>query len=122
MSKTLQVYYSAVFGALGGLLAWWTWQGQGALVQADTATLGWLLLAGPLTAVPLLLFAAGARRVSMSTMGILQYISPSLQLLLGVWLFGEAFAPARALGFCLIWAALAVYGVEGWWYSRRPQK
>lgn len=102
-----------------GLLAWWSWQGQGALVQADATTLGWLLLAGPFTAVPLLLFAAGARRVSMSTMGILQYISPTLQLLLGVWLYGEVFAPARAVGFCLIWAALAVYGLEGWWTNRQ---
>lgn len=104
-----------------GLLAWWSWQGQGALVQGDATTLGWLLLAGPLTAVPLLLFAAGARRVSMSTMGILQYISPSLQLLLGVWLYGEVFASARALGFCLIWAALGVYGLEGWWNSRQQK-
>jgi chloramphenicol-sensitive protein RarD len=65
------------------------------------------------------LFAAGARRVSMSTMGVLQYISPTLQLLIGVWLFGEAFEPMRAVGFGLIWAALGVYGMEGWWHSRR---
>ncbi len=104
--------------AAGGLL-WWAWHGQGALVQADPATIGWLLLGGPLTAIPLLLFAAGARRVSMSTMGILQYISPTLQLLLGVWLFGEVFEPARALGFGLIWAALGVYSLEGWWNSRQ---
>jgi chloramphenicol-sensitive protein RarD len=102
-----------------GCLLWWGWNGQGALVQADTATIGWLLLAGPLTAIPLLLFAAGARRVSMSTMGVLQYISPTLQLLIGVWLFGEAFEPMRAVGFGLIWAALAVYGLEGWWHSRQ---
>jgi chloramphenicol-sensitive protein RarD len=69
--------------------------------------------------VPLLLFAAGARRVSMATMGILQYISPSLQLLIGVWLYGEPFASARAVGFGLIWAALGVYSLEGWWFSRQ---
>jgi chloramphenicol-sensitive protein RarD len=102
-----------------GCLLWWGWHGQGALVQADTATVGWLLLGGPLTAIPLLLFAAGARRVSMSTMGILQYISPTLQLLIGVWLYGEAFEPVRAVGFGLIWAALLVYSLEGWWNSRR---
>jgi len=104
--------------AAGGLL-WWALQGEGSLVQGSARDIGWLLLAGPLTAVPLLLFAAGARRVSMATMGVLQYISPSLQLLVGVWLYGEPFAPARAIGFGLIWAALLLYGLEGWWVNRR---
>jgi len=123
----------AVLGALEGLtletlmlapvaavvLAWWSWQGQGALVQGDASTVGWLLLAGPMTAVPLLLFAAGARRIPMSTLGILQYISPSLQFALGVWVYHEAFQPARLVGFVLIWAALLVYSVEGWWTRQR---
>ena len=101
-----------------GVLAWWTWHGQGALAQGNTVTLGWLLLAGPLTAIPLLLFAAGARRISMATLGVLQYISPSLQMLLGVWAYGEAFEPSRAVGFGLIWMALLVYSAESWWNSR----
>jgi len=53
-------------------------------------------------------------------LGILQYISPSLQMLLGVWLYGEPFDPARALGFYLIWLALVVYSLDGLWRSRRP--
>jgi chloramphenicol-sensitive protein RarD len=101
-----------------GLLGWWTWHGQGALVQGDPVTMGWLLLGGPLTAIPLLLFAAGARRISLATMGILQYISPSLQMLLGVWLYGEPFEPARAMGFYLIWAALVIYSAESVWVMR----
>jgi chloramphenicol-sensitive protein RarD len=101
------------------VLAWWTWQGQGALVHAPASTMGWLLLAGPFTAVPLLLFAAGARRIPLATLGILQYISPTLQLLVGVWLYGEAFGGSRVLGFVLIWSALLVYSLEGWWNSRR---
>jgi chloramphenicol-sensitive protein RarD len=101
-----------------GLLGWWTWHGQGALVQSDPATLCWLLLGGPLTAIPLLLFAAGARRISLATMGILQYISPSLQMLFGVWLYGEPFEPARAMGFYLIWAALVIYSAESVWVMR----
>jgi chloramphenicol-sensitive protein RarD len=48
----------------------------------------------------------------MATLGLLQYLSPSIQFLLGVWLFGEPFSGARMVGFCLIWAALAVYSVE----------
>ncbi|RZJ12552.1 MAG: EamA family transporter RarD [Acidovorax sp.] len=122
----------AALGALEGLaletmllapvaaivLGWWAWQGQGAIVHGDVSTLGWLLLAGPLTAVPLLLFAAGARLIPMSTLGILQYISPSLQFALGVWVFHEAFEPARLIGFVLIWGALCVYSLEGWWSLR----
>jgi chloramphenicol-sensitive protein RarD len=96
-----------------GVLVWWAWHGQGAMVQGDAATMGWLLLAGPLTAIPLLLFAAGARRIPMATLGILQYISPSLQMLLGVWLYGEAFDAARAIGIFLIWTALALYSLDG---------
>lgn len=102
-----------------GLLGWWTWHGQGALVQGDPTTIGWLLLAGPLTAIPLLLFAAGARRIPMATLGILQYISPSLQMLLGVWLYGEVFDPARAIGFYLIWLALAIYSLDSIWNGRK---
>jgi len=125
----------AALGALEGLaletmmlapvaaivLGWWAWQGHGTLVQGDATTLGWLLVAGPLTAVPLLLFAAGARLIPMSTLGILQYISPSLQFALGVWVFHEAFEPARLMGFVLIWAALCVYSAEGWWSVRRAE-
>jgi chloramphenicol-sensitive protein RarD len=122
----------ATLGALEGLaletmvlaplalvvLGWWAWHGQGVLVQGDMRMMGLLLLAGPLTAIPLLLFAAGARRVPLTTMGILQYISPSLQFALGVWMFNEPFEHARFAGFALIWAALVVYSVEGWWTSR----
>ena len=123
----------AVLGALEGLtletlmlapvaaivLGWWTWHGQGALAHADVATLGWLVLAGPLTAAPLLLFAAGARRIPMATLGILQYISPTLQFALGVWVFNEAFEPGRVVGFVLIWTALLIYSVEGWRVRQR---
>ena len=100
------------------VLALWAHQGRGVLAAEPSVLWFWLLLAGPITAVPLLLFAAGARRVPLSTMGVLQYISPSLQLLLGVALYGEPFGGARVLGFCLIWLALAIYTTEGWWWSR----
>jgi chloramphenicol-sensitive protein RarD len=101
-----------------GVLGYWAAQGQGVLVQGDMGSVAWLLVAGPLTAIPLLLFAAGARRIPMTTLGILQYISPTLQFLLGLWLFHEPLQPARLLGFALIWTALVVYSLEGWWRSR----
>jgi len=101
-----------------GVLLFWTYQGRGVLTTEPSLLWFWLVLAGPITAIPLWLFAAGARRVPLSTMGILQYISPSLQLLLGVLLYGEPFGGTRALGFVLIWLALALYTLEGWHWSR----
>ncbi|WP_019139768.1 EamA family transporter RarD [Noviherbaspirillum massiliense] len=83
----------------------------------------WLLAAaGPITAIPLLLFAAGARRISLSLLGLLQYIGPTLQLLLGVWLYNEPFGGARLAGFALIWAALLVYSLEGLWQAWSGRK
>lgn len=79
----------------------------------------WLIGVGPVTAVPLLLFASGARRIPLSTLGLLQYIAPSLQFMCGLWVFHEPLSPARLLGYATIWLALAVYAVEGWQHSRR---
>ncbi len=76
-----------------------------------------LACAGVVTAGPLLLFAAGARRITMTSLGILQYIAPSLQLLLGVLVYGESLSLARLIGFCLIWLALGIYTLEGILYS-----
>jgi len=100
------------------VLVWMSWSGQGALAHHDTSVLAWLVLAGPVTAIPLLLFAAGARRIPLSMMGILQYIAPSILVLLGAWLYDEPFAGPRVAGFALIWTALVVYSVEGWLVSR----
>ncbi|WP_342115853.1 EamA family transporter RarD [Pseudoduganella sp. OTU4001] len=101
-------------------LGWLVFNGQSVFVNAESDSTRWLLAAaGPTTAIPLLLFAAGARRIPMSVLGMLQYMSPSLQMLLGVWVFHEAFSSARLLGFVLIWSALAIYMLEGWWISRR---
>ena len=87
-------------------MGWMAWHGQGALVAQDHTSLAWLMLSGPVTALPLLLFAAGARRIPLSMMGVLQYISPSILVLLGVWLYDEPFAGPRVMGFVLIWIAL----------------
>ncbi len=96
------------------LIGWWTWQGRGMLVEGDGATLGWLLLAGPFTAVPLLLFGIGARRLTLATLGLLQYLGPTLQFLIGVFVYHEPFSADRAIGFGLIWAALGLYTADGW--------
>jgi chloramphenicol-sensitive protein RarD len=71
-----------------------------------------LVSAGVATVVPLLFFAASARRVPLSTLGLLQYLTPTLQLLCGVLLLGEHMAPARWAGFALVWVALVVLTVD----------
>ena len=103
-------------------LLWWTFTREGVLVTGPASQIGWLLLAGPLTALPLLCFAAGARRLKLATLGLVQYLSPSLQLLLGVWLFHEPFGQARLIGFLFIWAGLALVSADalGWRPGRRP--
>lgn len=94
-------------------LVWWTFtQPQAALASGDAATWGWMLLAGPLSALPLWLFSAGARRLPLATVGLVQYVSPTLQLALGVWVFGEPFDRERLIGFAFIWAALALVSAE----------
>ena len=122
----------AVLGALEGLtletlvlaplalaaLVVWSMQGQASFPAPDLRTNLWLIALGPITAVPLLLFAAGARRLSMTTLGLLQYIGPSIQFVLGVWIFREPFTPARLIGFGLIWLALAIYSLDGWRVGR----
>jgi chloramphenicol-sensitive protein RarD len=68
-----------------------------------------LVLAGPLTVVPLLLFTGAARRLPLSMLGLLQYLAPTLQLMLGVFLYGEPFSSIRAVGFACIWTGLAIF-------------
>jgi chloramphenicol-sensitive protein RarD len=101
-------------------VAWLAMHGQNAFLNAPSDTTRWLLVAaGPITAIPLLLFAAGARRIPMAVLGMLQYLSPTIQMLLGLWVFHEAFSAERMAGFIVIWSALAVYMAEGLWTSRR---
>ncbi len=93
-------------------LAWWTLTRNGVLVSGDPTLIGLMLLSGPLTAAPLLFFAAAARRLPLATLGLVQYLSPTLQLMLGVWLFHEPFDGHRLLGFVLIWCGLALVSAQ----------
>jgi chloramphenicol-sensitive protein RarD len=99
-------------------LAWLVWQsvaGPGFFGGADELRSAWLVAGGVVTAVPLALFAFGARRIAYSTVGLLQYIGPSLQLAVGILVFAEPFRSDRVLGFAMIWSALAIYAADGWW-------
>jgi len=91
--------------------------GTGAFGRAPLPTF-LLAMAGVVTAIPLLMFASAARRIPLSMIGILQYIAPTLQFSIGVWIYGENFSTIRLTGFCFIWAALIVYTLEGL-YARR---
>ena len=113
---TLETLLLAPIAAI--VLGVWMFNGSSTFPAADATTNFWLIAAGPITAIPLLLFAAGARRISLTTLGLLQYIGPTIQLALGLWLFHEPFSAARLLGFALIWLALALYSAESWWHSR----
>ncbi len=95
------------------LLVYWRLQGTGVFPSADLARDGLLIGAGPITAVPLALFAAGARRIRLSTLGFLQYLSPSITLVLAIFGFGERFTPLDAVAFGCVWAALILVGLEG---------
>jgi chloramphenicol-sensitive protein RarD len=97
--------------ALGWIL-WLRHSGEsGFLLDPVTDLL--LVLGGAVTAIPLLLFTAAAKRLPYSTLGFLQYVAPSLQFLLAVLVFGEALTPAHILCFAAIWTALAIFVAEG---------
>jgi chloramphenicol-sensitive protein RarD len=78
-----------------------------------------LMILGPLASLPLILFAEGARRIPLSLLGVLQYITPTTQLLIGIFVLNESFNPDRRVGFILIWIALAVYSLDGLWEIRK---
>lgn len=102
-----------LFPVMLGLVLFWAWNGTGAfpLPQWDRNTL--LILGGPMTALPLAMFAAGARRIRLSTLGFLQYLSPSITLLLATFGFGEKFTTVDAVSFGIVWLALAIVALEG---------
>lgn len=96
-------------------VAWLAAHGRLGFATAPTRLQVLLMLAGPATTAPLLLFAAGVRRIPFSLTGVLQYLAPTLQWLTGIYLFHEAFDPHKAIGFGLIWLALLIYAAESLW-------
>jgi chloramphenicol-sensitive protein RarD len=104
-------------GALG-CLAWWT--ASGTFTWSGEAWLNALLvLSGVITAVPLLCFGQAARRLPLTTLGVIQYLAPSMQFLLGVYQFGEKFELAQQISFGLIGLALVVFTAESVWTVHR---
>jgi chloramphenicol-sensitive protein RarD len=100
-------------------IVWCEIAGSGVMTGGGIGMYLLLIIGGPITAVPLVLFAYGARRIPYSTVGLLQYIGPTIQLVLAVLVFREPFHGPRVLGFALIWTALAIYAADGVWRARK---
>lgn len=96
--------------------------GQGGAFGQDVTQSLLLMAAGPITAMPLILFSYGARRLTMSTVGIVQYINPTLQFLVAVLIFGEPFGAVHMIAFALIWTALAVYSSSAYTQDRARRR
>jgi len=93
-------------------------EGAGAFGSLGPEVDALLIGAGAATAVPLLLFAFGARRLRLVEVGIMQYIAPTCMFLLGVFAFNEPFTPAHLISFLCIWTGVFIYTAEGLWFHR----
>jgi len=92
-----------------GYIIWLQARGEGHFLLSEPGDIGLLLACGPVTAVPLLLYAFGAKLLRLSTIGLMQYMAPTIIFLLAVFVFDEPFDGVRVLAFALIWLALAIY-------------
>ena len=108
-----------LFPLAAGLLLWWHHTGEGALGRVDARQHALVLSVGVVTALPLLLFAYGAQRIRLATLGLLQYLAPTVQFLLGYFLYREPFDAARLQAYGLIWIGLALYTGDSFWSQRR---
>lgn len=104
----------AMLPLVGLYAVWQQSQGHGVFAGHDGVTQFLLAMAGALTALPLMLFAAATQRLNLATVGMLMYINPTMQLVTAVALFHEPLPPARLLTFALIWIGLAFYSWSGW--------
>ena len=91
------------------LLAWLHFNGEALFLHHSSSTDLWLILGGPITILPLAFFTAGTRMLPMTTVGILFYVTPTLQFLCGVFVLGEAFDSDKLIGFIGIWTGLAIF-------------
>jgi chloramphenicol-sensitive protein RarD len=111
-SATLALPAVATLGYLAAV-------GKTTFGSVSTAHTLLIAAAGVLTAIPLLLFAGAANRIPMTSLGMLQYVGPTIQLILGVFLFHEPMPPVRLAGFCLVWLALVIFSWDGIRQARR---
>ena len=101
-------------------LAFVDFQGTGAFLHEGVATDLLLIGTGVVTSIPLLMFASAARRIPLTMIGVLQYVAPTIQFLIGVFLYHEPFDHSRLIGFSLVWLALVIFWLENYIASRVP--
>ena len=94
--------------------------GTGAFIHNGPLATSLLIGAGVVTTIPLLMFASAARRVPLTMIGVLQYIAPTIQFLLGVFLYKEPFDRSHFIGFTIVWIALIIFWIENFVYHRMP--
>lgn len=94
-------------------------EGSSAFMNINPMTTGLLIFSGAVTVVPLLLFATAVRTIPLSTVGLLQYLAPTGQLLIGVLVYNEAFTQVRMVGYSLIWSALVIFTFDGYFATRQ---
>ncbi len=104
------------------LMGVWESSGQAAFVLDGWQISILLILLGPVTALPLLAFGGAATRIPLSTVGLLQYITPILQFMIGVFVFNEAMPGSRWLGFLFVWTALVVFSTDAYRHARVRQR
>lgn len=97
-------------------------RGTGAFVHLDPGGMALVAAAGPITTLPLVLFAAAVQRIPLSAIGILQFIAPTVQFVLGVMVYEEPFSGEKLVGFALVWMAVIVFGAEGIAANRRAHE
>jgi chloramphenicol-sensitive protein RarD len=107
-----------LFPLAAGALLWWHHTGAGALGRVDARLHLYVLSVGVITALPLLMFAYGAQRIRLTTLGLLQYLAPSAQFLIGLLVYHEPFDSDRLLAYGVIWGGLALYSADSFWAQR----
>jgi chloramphenicol-sensitive protein RarD len=118
----LAVEATIILPVVLGYLVWLELVGRAAFGHAGWSTTLLLIAAGPATAIPLLFFAGAVTRIPLTYLGLLQYLTPSVQFVLGVFVFDEPMPPERLAGFALIWAALASFTGENLHHLRKLRR
>lgn len=116
----VEVIFIAPFGA--AYLFWLSAHGGTGFGRGDWLTVLLLVLTGPLTTVPLLFFTYGARRIRLTTLGLLQYLVPTTSFAIAVWIYDEPLGKGQIVTFALIWAALAIFTVDIWRKERETRR
>ncbi|HEX7775375.1 MAG TPA: EamA family transporter RarD, partial [Parvibaculum sp.] len=108
----VEVVIIAPFGI--AYLVWASLHGGAGFVQDGLYTGALLVLTGPMTTVPLLLFTYGAQRIRLTTLGLMQYLVPTTSFSIAVWLYGEPLEQGKIITFAMIWMGLAIFTVDTW--------